>query len=1110
MPRKADLKVTLSAEDRRLRSDLRQAKRQWGRYSRAVSRDMQKVTRTVGLATAAITAGLTAATKASLDYADTTAKAARNAGLQAAEYQKLAYAFQIGGSSAEALTKSSQTLSKSVFDLSRGLSTQVDAFGKLGLAYDDLVNNSPAENLNLVLDRLRALEDPTIRSAVAQQLLGRAGKELGTIMETTTAQFRAQQARIESLGGVIGGPALSAAENLNDEISTLATVLKSQFADGLLSSVSSAQQFDETIRKAGEAANTIGAIIPKVTEVVFRHHKAILATAAAYAVLKVSIFSARLFTNMFNAAVAGVAIFRKLTLSTAALSLALKGGPVALAASLITIAGLFVLARINSDKFTASIRDAEKKAVSPLYGITAGPTASAKTIEKVKDTVEDIKNQAKDILNISDDLNQNITQSNKQLAVTVNVSGQLLGISERMAEGQQLLTDLNREYTQNAKDGLAEVRDSIREQENEWQRYYRQIREAEQAGIISREHANELFIQVQEKQREEYRKTLDQAKESSTKTSDEMVKIWEHATQRMQDAFADLIHGALWEKGIRSFRDFTDTLLNIWKRVVTEIVTAWATSGITGLLRGAGLLAGSSAATSAVASTVGSAASGTITGTANSIGSAIGGAVRSQIAKGFTFISSSIANFALGLPLTGVGGGLGNALLSGFGAGGSLLSLFNPATIGANAALAGGGIGATIGAALPAIGIGLAAAGVFDKISGGALFGGKPRLREQGIRFGLRGDASYTYFDQFANYKAKRGLFGGGGRSYSLAALPDDTTSALRQVAVETSESVKSLLDTFGLSSARLREFWFATNLDLKNLDEAARQAAISQTFQDFASGLLEFGLTANGLKIPVDAAAQSLNNLTEAAQVVQAAVQRAELIAAGRVDTLGLLQQSLVNATNQDLIKLLDAAEQEIISSGAETATVVAESIRAELQARAERAGQAEVVSRILDAAKVAIEGVNDLALLAVGATEQAFSFIRSAMSNAGDAVSQAMLGLADAISARAVQVVERLTSISATLSTGTDESRSLPSFNTGGIVPGPRGTPQLILAHAGETILPTHRRGGLSSGSGNVNVTVNVQGDADTATVRAIRNNLQEVALMIQDEVLAEGFQG
>lgn len=45
---------------------------------------------------------------------------------------------------------------------------------------------------------------------------------------------------------------------------------------------------------------------------------------------------------------------------------------------------------------------------------------------------------------------------------------------------------------------------------------------------------------------------------------------------------------------------------------------------------------------------------------------------------------------------------------------------------------------------------------------------------------------------------------------------------------------------------------------------------------------------------------------------------------------------------------------------------------------------------------------------------------------------------------------------------------------FDSGGVVPGPRGSDQIVLAHGGETILPTHRTGGM----GGTTVVINVQG--------------------------------
>lgn len=49
------------------------------------------------------------------------------------------------------------------------------------------------------------------------------------------------------------------------------------------------------------------------------------------------------------------------------------------------------------------------------------------------------------------------------------------------------------------------------------------------------------------------------------------------------------------------------------------------------------------------------------------------------------------------------------------------------------------------------------------------------------------------------------------------------------------------------------------------------------------------------------------------------------------------------------------------------------------------------------------------------------------------------------------------------------------LPMFDRGGVVPGTVGSPQLVLAHGGETVLPTHKPGGGMAGGVTVNQTIN-----------------------------------
>lgn len=48
------------------------------------------------------------------------------------------------------------------------------------------------------------------------------------------------------------------------------------------------------------------------------------------------------------------------------------------------------------------------------------------------------------------------------------------------------------------------------------------------------------------------------------------------------------------------------------------------------------------------------------------------------------------------------------------------------------------------------------------------------------------------------------------------------------------------------------------------------------------------------------------------------------------------------------------------------------------------------------------------------------------------------------------------------------------IPGFDHGGVVPGPTGSPRLIMAHGGETVVPTHRPG-FRGGRGDTYITVN-----------------------------------
>ena len=113
-----------------------------------------------------------------------------------------------------------------MFDLSRGSKLSEESFRRLGLTFENIQNLNPEQQLRLVLDRLRGIENEAERTAVAMQLFGRAGRELGTLLRTSADDMNEMEQRARDLGLVMSNEAAQNAEFLNDRLSELSKVVQ--------------------------------------------------------------------------------------------------------------------------------------------------------------------------------------------------------------------------------------------------------------------------------------------------------------------------------------------------------------------------------------------------------------------------------------------------------------------------------------------------------------------------------------------------------------------------------------------------------------------------------------------------------------------------------------------------------------------------------------------------------------------------------------------------------------------------------------------------------------------------------------------------------------------
>ncbi|MCI0362114.1 MAG: phage tail tape measure protein, partial [Planctomycetaceae bacterium] len=116
-------------------------------------------------------------------------------GISRAALGELKFAAEQSGASLEDVEKATKKMAKVVVDADRGLKTAKQSLALLGLSASDLKGKLPDEQLQIVADRLAAIEDPTTRTAAAVEVLGKSGTQLLPMVANLRA-FREEARRL--------------------------------------------------------------------------------------------------------------------------------------------------------------------------------------------------------------------------------------------------------------------------------------------------------------------------------------------------------------------------------------------------------------------------------------------------------------------------------------------------------------------------------------------------------------------------------------------------------------------------------------------------------------------------------------------------------------------------------------------------------------------------------------------------------------------------------------------------------------------------------------------------------------------------------------------------
>lgn len=175
---------------------------------------------------AALKKGITATSA----YGDKVDKMSQKIGISSDAYQKWDYVMARAGGNVDSLKMGMKTLSQQAEKNS-------DAFQKLGISQEEVANSSQEELFEKTVRGLAGMEQGTERAALASQLLGRAGADMGPLLNGGTEAIDEQMKIAEEYGMIMPKEAVAASAAFEDSMTTMqmtATGLRNRLMGQLL------------------------------------------------------------------------------------------------------------------------------------------------------------------------------------------------------------------------------------------------------------------------------------------------------------------------------------------------------------------------------------------------------------------------------------------------------------------------------------------------------------------------------------------------------------------------------------------------------------------------------------------------------------------------------------------------------------------------------------------------------------------------------------------------------------------------------------------------------------------------------------------------------------
>jgi hypothetical protein len=256
----AQLRVDLVANTAKFTKGLARAKKRLKGFGKAMLKSAKVAAKWGAVIVAAAVAVGVSMVKNVFKSVDALAKMSDELGISTESLIAFRRAAELTGTSNETISKGMERLARNIGDAQQGFGEAIRAFDQLGLSAKDLAGVPLDQAMKIVADKIKAIEDPTLRASAAYGVFGRKGQELMNFLllgtegldsiAASTKKFglslsRVDAAKIEAANDAIGDAKL-AIEGLATQVSVKLAPFVEAIAEGFIDWAT-----------GGEAVNTV-------------------------------------------------------------------------------------------------------------------------------------------------------------------------------------------------------------------------------------------------------------------------------------------------------------------------------------------------------------------------------------------------------------------------------------------------------------------------------------------------------------------------------------------------------------------------------------------------------------------------------------------------------------------------------------------------------------------------------------------------------------------------------------------------------------------------------------------------------------------------------------